>query len=200
MRDGQSGGTTAAVTPSLSPPKIDQFVCVCIVVLGAYELLIQLTIAAWIYQLSLMFQIVRYWNWFVESKLEPLTRTHDSLFLRLRKSDGAPWILDVDRGILKYFQVLFLYALSGVGLAGLLVVVVLKFKSDRQLDYPQVAGALGFLALVLTQVVCLVIHRRIVRDTEASKSAFCGRTPSVSNLATAHDCGPDSEDQDKEPG
>ena len=57
------------------------FVSVCIPVLLVHGVLTQFTLAAWIYQLSMMFQIVRYWNWIVEHKIEPIIGRKGDVYL-----------------------------------------------------------------------------------------------------------------------
>jgi hypothetical protein len=145
--------------------RMDLFVSVCVPVLFVHGTLAQFTLAAWIYQLSIMFRIVRYWNWMVENKVEPVIGTKGDVYLWDRHPN-PPWDLAVDTKVVRYFQPLFVYGLCAVGLLGLPLACWWQ---------PQEAGfwlvrSFGIsvsIGLIVTLCVLAVVHLKVVRGTEA---------------------------------
>lgn len=157
------------LTSAEAQKSINLFWSVCIPVLLAHGFLILLTIATWIYQLSMMFRILRYWNWIVREKLEPMIHKSGEAFLWDRVED-PPWDLGLDRFPITYFQPLFLYALSLFSFAGYLIARFWEPPGEIGLyGSMKDTGLIGFPILAGLFVAIGIIHVLLVKKTEASK-------------------------------
>jgi len=148
---------------------ITLFWAVCIPVLLTHRFLILLTIATWIYQLSMIFRIVRYWNWIVGTRLEPIIRRPRETFLWDRVQ-CPPWDMALDRFPIAYFQQIFLYLLSMFSFFSLLLALIWQPSDETAafatLKYIGWIG-LGILAALLVGV--MIIHTLVLKGTEATK-------------------------------
>ena len=154
-------------TSSASYDNANLFVAVCLPVLFLHGVLVQLTLATWIYQLSMLFRILRYWNWIVVNKIEPIIGSSGDAFLWDLMPD-PPWDLPLDKRWIKFFQPIFLYSLCAFSLTG--------FPISIFWDPPQVSllfvrwfGLWLFPLLALGLIVLAMIHMNVQRATERSK-------------------------------
>lgn len=145
----------------------DLFVAVCLPVLFLHGVLIQLTLATWIYQLSRIFRMVCYWNWMVINKVEPLIGRSGDAFLWHRKPD-PPWDLALDKHIVRYFQPLFLYSLCLFSFLGFPIVLLWK-SSQGSLSWIRCFSLWVFPLLALSLLFLAVIHLKVVTWMEKEK-------------------------------
>lgn len=133
---------------------------VAIPVLIVHGILIQLTVAAWVFHLAMRFRITRYWNWVSKTHLSKAIDHADSVFLWDRVRRNMPWELEFERGALKYFQVAFLYAL--VGLSGVSVALAAAWAfatpGSRLIAW---SAVVGFVILAVGTIVIMSIHYRV---------------------------------------
>jgi len=174
---------------------MDLFVSVCVPVLFAHGILVQFTLGAWIYQLSMMFRIVRYWNWMVERKVEPVIGKKGDVYLWDRHPN-PPWDLPVDTRVVRYFQPLFVYGLCAVGLLGL-PLAFWWHPQNAGFWSVRTFGIIASVGLILTLCGFAVVHLKVVRGTEAFRRSLNQgaankemRTPlphSEADMETQHD-------------
>ena len=150
-----------------SQQNIQLFLAVCIPILFLHGILMQLTLATWIYQLSMMFRILRYWNWIVVKKIEPIIGKSGEAFLWDLLRD-PPWDLALDKRVVKYFQPLSVYALCAFSLLGFPVFLFWK-PPGSGFSLVRTFGLVGFPILGLTLLTLVVIHLKVVSATEAGK-------------------------------
>ena len=149
---------------------VNLFVSLSIFVLLAHGILTQLTLAAWIYQLSIMFRIDRYWNWVVETKIDPMIGEKKNAYLYGR-DPNPPWDIPVDRKIVRYFQPLFVYSTCLFGL--LIIPISLWWRpSEYYFNFTRIVGFTGGFVLLLTLYLLTIVHRKVPHDTEAFKKTL----------------------------
>ena len=150
--------------------RVNLFISVCVPVLLIHGVLTQLTLAAWIYQLSMMFRIVRYWNWIVETKIEPMIGANGEAYLWDRQPE-APWDMSVDTKVVCYFQPLFIYGLCLLMLLTLPLVWRLCAE-ENGLRFVCVLGFVGPVVLIVSLVLLAIVHLKVVRGTEAYRKSL----------------------------
>lgn len=162
MKDyGKAPGSAA------SQNNVHLFVAVCLPVLFVHAALIQLTLATWIYQLSMIFRILRYWNWIVVKKIDPIIGRPGDAFLWDLLHD-PPWDLDLDKRLIKYFQPLFLYVLCAFSLLGF-PIALLWDCPGRSFSIVRWFGLIAFPVVGLTLFALAIVHQNLVSTTEGSK-------------------------------
>lgn len=151
----------------LTTVNLDFFFAVAIPLLIIYGILIQLTLATWIYQLSMIFRILRYWNWVARMKVDPLMGNIGRSFLWDRY-ENPPWEIELEKGIIKYFQPLFLYAICLISIVSLFIVLVF-WDSPKNLEIIGVIGIISLFALCVFFFTLLTVHLRVQKATEDIK-------------------------------
>jgi hypothetical protein len=136
-------------------------------VLFFHGVLILLTIANWIYQLSMIQMINRYWNWTVVNKIEPKIGIYGNAYLwsRLPK---PPWSPDrLHDQVIRYFQPLFLYAQCIPSLIGLLIIANLEHCKDKDL-LPDIISLevsnfswVAFTGLAIAFFIVIFFHKKL---------------------------------------
>ena len=170
MADFQPGASEKTLSMS---DRLGYFVNVAIPILGVYNLLLILIHAAWIYQVGMIFRITRYWNWIVAQQLVNLVPSAEELFRwdRRKKNGRDPWILEVDEGWIRFFQVALLVALTFLGLLGLAGMVAWRIVMDRALcGVIPVLGVISFVVLLVLSGIVVIVLLRVKRGDEASES------------------------------
>jgi len=146
------------------------FISVCVPVLLTHGILTQLTLAAWIYQLSMMFRIVRYWNWTVETRIEPMIGEKGVAYLWDRHPN-PPWDMPVDTKVVRYFQPLFVYGLCSVMLVGL-PLAWWWCPLERGFRIVRAVAFVGSISLAASLFFLAFIHLKVVQGTEAFRQAL----------------------------
>ncbi len=103
------------------------FILICIYVLLFHAMLMELTLANCIFQLGMIFQIVRYWNWIVIKKIYPMNEKSRDVFL-WDIAKEPPWELPIDRHIRNY-QEAFIFALCLSSVPGFILSLFLKMPA-----------------------------------------------------------------------
>lgn len=150
---------TPTSTAASTRTNLDLFATASLPILFAYGVLAQMTVAGWIYQLSIIFRMTRYWKWVAVNRFDRLLGVRDSVFLWDRAEDPS-WLASVDKGIVKYFQTLFLYVLCSFSLLGLLAVILCK-ATWGTLGLAGLLGTAGLIGLTVSLFVLGTIHRRV---------------------------------------
>lgn len=168
--------------------RTDLFVSACIPLLVVHGVLTQFTLAAWIYQLSMVSRIVRYWNWMVEQKIEPIMGHHGEVYLWDRHP-LPPWDTPVDVKVVRYFQPLFVYGLCSLGLLAL----PLCFWWSPQDPVFRLVRALGFagaVALAVSLSFFALVHLKVVRGTEAFRHSLDQAQAGTQTADSSKEVGP----------
>jgi len=164
LKDFGSPDKPAAADPVQLDRNVRLFVSAAIPITVVYGVLVQLTLAAWIYQLSMGFRMVRYWNWMTANKIDDLVGSPKAVFLWDRVKN-ASWTTATDRRVVVYFQVIFLYVLCSLSIVALGVEIVWKAKAHQFL-YSGLIGAIGLGALCMSLTVLVIVHLRLHHVTE----------------------------------
>ncbi len=168
LKDFGSPNAPAASDPQVLARNLNLFVTVSIPILIVYGVLVQLTLAVWIYQLAMMFRMVRYWNWLTATSIDGLVGKTEGVFLWDRLAN-PPWTALVDKQVVKYFQALFVYVLCSLSIAGLVAAVVWKIVAGKFL-IAGLLGAIGICVLSLTLGFLFLVHMKVVHATELSQT------------------------------
>lgn len=151
-------------SPLTYEERLRLFVSASVPILIVHAILQVLTVAAWIYQLTLAFRIHRYLDWFVVKQLSGI-EGNDEVFVYQRCGREPDWTTPSDSGLTIYFQAAFQYCVAGLGVALLAVAVIWRQVVIGQYDtLSQIGiGCLAVTALLLAMLV--VIHFRAIKHT-----------------------------------
>ncbi|MFX0194574.1 MAG: hypothetical protein ACFFCW_00505 [Candidatus Hodarchaeota archaeon] len=171
--------------------KINFFRCIGIPILFLHGVLLQLTAANWIYQLNMIFRIVRYWNWIVVNKLNNIIGSKNQVYLWDLIKD-PPWATLVEKRFVRYFQPAFLYALC---LPAFLGFPLAFFWKDPTCMY-EVVRWFSFICypfLALTLIFLIIIHRKVYSSFEDSQIYLVPEINKVEDSQNSQELG-DEED------
>lgn len=143
------------------------FFSISIPLIFIYGLLIHLTLATWIYQLNMIFRILRYWNWIAKNKIDSLIGNVTKTFLWDRYAN-PPWEIDLEKGLIKYFQPLFLYVLCLLSFVGLLLLLFF-WKDPNEFELVKNLGILFCIIQLILFVILFVVHLKVQKETEDIK-------------------------------
>ena len=169
-----------ALQGTTTQDNIHLFLCVCIPILFLYGVLLQLTVATWIYQLGMILRIARYWNWIVTEKIDHIIgRTRQTFLWDLIKD--PPWERCVEKRLVRYFQPAFLYALCLFAFLGFPVALFWKAPNDIY-KIVKGFGVIGFPVLAATLLILIIIHFVIIWNTEGSQVSLLTESEGSENL------------------
>jgi len=152
------------LSPLTYEERLSLFVSASVPILIIHAILQVLTVASWIYQLTLILRIHRYLDWFVVKQLSGI-EGNDEVFVYQRCGREPDWTTPSDKGLTIYLQATFQYCIAGLSVVLLAVAVIWRQVVIGQYDTLSQIGISCMVVTTLLLTMLVVIHFRVIKHT-----------------------------------